>query len=146
MFYNIRNLVIIDFLSSSGVRIGELINLNIEDINFENKSCIVFGIPKLIQHFIMLWLIKIMYQLNDLMLEDRKIEIWSYNIETIIAEKFESIVKRGILGTRVRDYYDVYMLLIHKVKATKKVKETLTDENLEKLRDTCSNVRDIAIL
>ena len=45
------------------------------------------------------------------MLEDRKIEIWSYNIETIIAEKFESIVKRGVLGTRVRDYYDVYMLL-----------------------------------
>ena len=32
---------------------------------------------------------------------------------------------------------------IHKVKATKKVKETLTDENLEKLRDTCSNVRDL---
>lgn len=40
---NIRNLAIIDFLSSSGVRIGELVNLNIEDINFENKSCIVFG-------------------------------------------------------------------------------------------------------
>lgn len=35
---------------------------------------------------------------------------------------------------------------IYKVKATKKVKETLTDENLEKLRDTCSNVRDLAIL
>ena len=35
---------------------------------------------------------------------------------------------------------------IHKVKSTKKVKETLTDENLEKLRDTCSNVRDLAIL
>ena len=35
---------------------------------------------------------------------------------------------------------------IHKVKTTKKVKETLTDENLEKLRDTCSNVRDLAIL
>jgi len=35
---------------------------------------------------------------------------------------------------------------IHKVKATKKVKETFTDENLEKLRDTCSNVRDLAIL
>lgn len=47
----------------------------------------------------------------DLMLEDRKINIWSYNLETIIAEKFESIIKRGILGTRVRDYYDVYMLL-----------------------------------
>lgn len=35
---------------------------------------------------------------------------------------------------------------IHKVKATKKVKETFTDENLEKLRDTCLNVRDLAIL
>ncbi len=35
---------------------------------------------------------------------------------------------------------------IHKVKTTKKVKETLTDENLEKLRDTCSNARDLAIL
>ena len=35
---------------------------------------------------------------------------------------------------------------IHKVKTTRKVKETLTDENLEKLRDTCSNVRNLAIL
>ena len=35
---------------------------------------------------------------------------------------------------------------IHKVKTTRRVKETLTDENLEKLRGTCSNVRDLAIL
>ena len=35
---------------------------------------------------------------------------------------------------------------IHKVKTTRRVKETLIDENLEKLRDTCSNVRDLAIL
>ena len=47
----------------------------------------------------------------DLMLEDRKIQIWSYNLETIIAEKFESIIKKGILGTRIRDFYDIYMLL-----------------------------------
>ena len=40
---NIRNLAIIDLLSSSGIRISELVNLNIEDINSENKSCIVFG-------------------------------------------------------------------------------------------------------
>ena len=40
---NIRNLAIIDLLSSSGMRVGELVNLNIEDINFENKSSIVFG-------------------------------------------------------------------------------------------------------
>ena len=30
-------------LSSSGIRISELVNLNIEDVNFENKSCVVFG-------------------------------------------------------------------------------------------------------
>lgn len=47
----------------------------------------------------------------DLMLEDRKIQIWSYNLETVIAEKFESILKRGVLGTRIRDFYDIYMLL-----------------------------------
>ena len=46
----------------------------------------------------------------ELMLENRKIQVWSYNIETVIAEKFESIIKRGVLGTRIRDYYDVYML------------------------------------
>lgn len=46
-----------------------------------------------------------------LMLEDRKIQVWSYNVETILAEKFESIIKRGTFGTRIRDYYDVHMLL-----------------------------------
>ena len=40
---NIRNLAIIDLLNSSGIRISELTNLKIEDINFENKSCVVFG-------------------------------------------------------------------------------------------------------
>lgn len=47
----------------------------------------------------------------ELMLEDRKIHIWSYNVETVLAEKFEAIIKRGVLGTRIRDFYDVHMLL-----------------------------------
>ncbi len=47
----------------------------------------------------------------SLMLEEKNIQIWSYNIETILAEKFESIIKRGVLGTRIRDYYDIHMLL-----------------------------------
>lgn len=46
-----------------------------------------------------------------LMLEDRNINIWSYNVETVLAEKFEAIIKRGVLGTRIRDFYDVHMLL-----------------------------------
>ena len=47
----------------------------------------------------------------ELMLEERKIQVWSYNVETVISEKFEAIIKRGVLGTRIRDFYDVYMLL-----------------------------------
>ena len=46
----------------------------------------------------------------SLMLENRKIRVLSYNLETVIAEKFESIIKRGPLTTRIRDYYDIYML------------------------------------
>lgn len=39
----IRDLALIDFLSSTGVRVGELVRLNRDDINFEERSCIVFG-------------------------------------------------------------------------------------------------------
>lgn len=39
----IRDLAMIDFLSSTGVRVGELVKLNKEDINFDERSCIVFG-------------------------------------------------------------------------------------------------------
>lgn len=43
--------------------------------------------------------------------ENRVIEIWTYNIETVLAEKVETILRRSILNTRPRDYYDVYILL-----------------------------------
>ena len=41
--HNIRDLAIIDLLSSSGMRVGELITLNRDDINFNERECIVFG-------------------------------------------------------------------------------------------------------
>ena len=40
---NMRDLAIIDLLYSTGIRVGELVNLNIEDINFEERECIVYG-------------------------------------------------------------------------------------------------------
>lgn len=40
---NLRDLAIIDLLSSTGMRVGELVRLNIEDIDFENRQCVVFG-------------------------------------------------------------------------------------------------------
>ena len=46
----------------------------------------------------------------DLLFENRKIEILAYNIETVLAEKFETIISRGIINTRARDFYDIYIL------------------------------------
>lgn len=40
---NIRNLALIELLLSTGMRVGEIVNLNIDDINFEDRSCIVLG-------------------------------------------------------------------------------------------------------
>lgn len=40
---NLRDLAIIDMLSSTGMRVGELVRLNISDIDFENRECVVFG-------------------------------------------------------------------------------------------------------
>lgn len=39
----VRDLAIIDLLYSTGIRVGELVNLDIEDINFEERECIVYG-------------------------------------------------------------------------------------------------------
>lgn len=38
-----RDLAMIDLLYSTGIRVGELVNLNIDDINFEERECVVFG-------------------------------------------------------------------------------------------------------
>lgn len=40
---HIRDLAMIDLLYSTGIRVGELVNLNINDINFEERECIVYG-------------------------------------------------------------------------------------------------------
>jgi len=45
-----------------------------------------------------------------LLFEDRTISLMAYNLETILAEKFEAIITLGIASTRLRDYYDVYLL------------------------------------
>lgn len=39
----IRDLAMIDLLYSTGIRVGELVNLNIGDINFEERECVVYG-------------------------------------------------------------------------------------------------------
>ncbi|MBC3798611.1 nucleotidyl transferase AbiEii/AbiGii toxin family protein [Acetobacterium tundrae] len=46
-----------------------------------------------------------------LMFEEREISIKAYNLNTILAEKIESILVRNISNTRARDYYDLYILI-----------------------------------
>ncbi len=45
-----------------------------------------------------------------LMLEDRSIDIWAYTLETVLAEKLETIITRATTNTRMRDFYDIYIL------------------------------------
>ncbi len=60
-----------------------------------------------------------------LMFEPRSINIMAYNLETILAEKIETVITRGDLNTRSRDYYDIY--IIHKLQ--------WQNVNVENLRD-----------
>lgn len=43
--------------------------------------------------------------------EEKTLEIWAYNLETVLAEKVETILRRSTLNTRARDFYDVYLLV-----------------------------------
>ena len=46
-----------------------------------------------------------------LIFEDRTIMITSYNIETILAEKIETVLRRGVFNSRMKDFYDIYYFL-----------------------------------
>lgn len=48
--------------------------------------------------------------LFKMIFEEGSFRIWTYNIETVLAEKVETILRRGELNTRPRDFYDVYIL------------------------------------
>ena len=50
------------------------------------------------------------YEFGGIFDENVKITLWGYNIETVMAEKVETILSRGIFTTRPRDFYDVYIL------------------------------------
>lgn len=47
--------------------------------------------------------------------ENRSVDVWAYTLETILAEKYETIIRRGTANTRARDFYDLYLL--HKMYA-----------------------------
>lgn len=63
-----------------------------------------------------------------LLLEDRSISVLAYNLETIMAEKLETVISRGDQNTRPRDYYDIYIL----------TKLQYSNINLDRLKEALS--------
>ena len=77
---------------------------------------------------------EIEYKYNSIF-EDKKINIMAYTIETIIAEKFESIINKNITTTRAKDFYDLYILM-------HKHKKNINNKNLVKAIENTFNKRN----
>ncbi len=77
---------------------------------------------------------EIKYKYNSIF-EDKKINIMAYTIETIIAEKFESIISKNITTTRAKDFYDLYMLM-------NKNKNDINNRNIVKAIENTFNKRN----
>ena len=52
----------------------------------------------------------VQYEFGGIFDDNVRIKLWGYNIETVMAEKVETVLSRGIFNTRPRDYYDIYIL------------------------------------
>lgn len=50
------------------------------------------------------------FTFSEIFDEHKSFELWAYNIETVLAEKVETILRRGVFNTRPRDFYDTYIL------------------------------------
>ena len=75
--------------------------------------------------------------------DDKIYEIYSYNIETILAEKIQTIYQRGVFNTRSKDFYDVYILFHLKKKEIDYEKLGVACRNTFKHRSNKFNVVDI---
>ena len=52
----------------------------------------------------------VQYSFTQVFDDEKSYELWAYNIETVMAEKVETILRRGVFNTRPRDFYDAYIL------------------------------------
>jgi predicted nucleotidyltransferase component of viral defense system len=52
----------------------------------------------------------VQYEFSGIFDDELRIHLWGYNIETVMAEKLETVLSRGIFNTRPRDFYDVFIL------------------------------------
>lgn len=88
------------------------------------------------------------HMFSDVFEEGMIFELWSYPIETVLAEKIETILSRGVDNTRPRDFYDVYMLsglsYDSSVFKTAFIATTTHRESLEKIKDFKGIVQTIS--
>ena len=75
------------------------------------------------------------------MFEERAISIWAYNLETVLAEKFETIITRGVTTSRMRDFYDIFILTTTQTYDAGVFKAAL--ENTVKKRGTTEQMADV---
>ena len=85
------------------------------------------------------------------MFDKKNIDVYAYSLETILAEKYETVIRRGITNTRSRDFYDLYVLfhlykdVINPVMFKLAVKHTSTKrgsyELMAKYESICSEVK-----
>ena len=52
----------------------------------------------------------VQYNFTEIFDDEKSYELWAYNVETVMAEKMETILRRGVFNTRPRDFYDAYIL------------------------------------
>ena len=80
------------------------------------------------------------FSFSEIFDEDNVFELWAYNIETVLAEKVETILRRTVFNTRPRDFYDTYILLTTQ-KYDKNIFETALDATAEH-RGTSRQISD----
>ena len=98
---------------------------------------------------------EIKYKYNSIF-EEKTINIMAYTIETIIAEKFESIISKNITTTRAKDFYDIYVIVnnhidkVNKVTLIKALKRTFKHRNtsfdMEYINDMFEIIKDSIVL
>ena len=100
---------------------------------------------------------EIKYNFN-LMIENRTIEVWAYNLETVLAEKLETVISRNVTNTRMRDFYDIYILqklygeqlskdvLRDALVATAKKRETLEQIETEDIDEVFDEIQSSSVM
>ena len=84
----------------------------------------------------------VQYSFTQIFDDEQSYELWAYNIETVMAEKVETILRRGVFNTRPRDFYDAYILA-----TTQKFDKAVFAEALSataKHRDTAEQIADVS--